>query len=203
VEQIGSIEDVIVAEVAATAYHPRTSKHSDTQSLVIIRDLLAACPILAKRAASGELVAKLRHHQQVGHNDWVIDIALGTAAGLPKPPSAGELIRLTSPTLIQIAIELKSIWTEHGKARKNRLRDFNAFHAYARQYDPKTIVAAFLVVNATELGKPQSRANYLPSSEAEIHKSSCKGDDRYIPVNSSEEQRLGLRGSGRTGRGGD
>jgi hypothetical protein len=50
-----------------------------------------------------------------------------------------------------LASNLKSIWTEHGKARKNRLRDFNAFHSYAKQYDPKTIAAAFLVVNASEL----------------------------------------------------
>lgn len=150
-EHPGSIEEVIVAEVAATAYHPRTSKHSDTQSLVIIRDLLTSCPALAQRAASGHLVGKLRHHQQVGHNDWVIDIALGTPGGSPKAPAEGQLIRLTAPAIIQIAIELKSIWTEHGKARKNRLRDFNAFHSYARQYDPKTIAAAFLVVNAAEL----------------------------------------------------
>jgi hypothetical protein len=145
-----TIEETIVADVAATAYHPRTSKHSDTQSLVIIRDLLAACPVLAKGALAGELVAKLRHHQQVGHNDWIIDIALGTPAASPTPPGSGEPIHLTAPALIQIAIELKSIWTEHGKARKNRLRDFNAFHNYAKQYDPKTVVAAFLVVNAAE-----------------------------------------------------
>jgi hypothetical protein len=81
----------------------------------------------------------------------VIDIALGTAPGPPRPPDTGDLVRLTAPTLIQIAIELKSIWTEHGKARRNRLRDFNAFHNYARQYSPKTIAAAFLVVNAAEL----------------------------------------------------
>lgn len=146
----GSIEELIVAEVAATAYHPRTSKHSDTQSSVIIRDLLAACPILAQRAATGEIVARLRHHQQVGHNDWVIDIAIGTAAGKPLPPDGPDLIRMTAPALIQVAIELKSIWTEHGKARRNRLRDFNAFHSHARQYNPKTVAAAFLVVNASE-----------------------------------------------------
>ncbi|HMK79117.1 MAG TPA: hypothetical protein VK438_05680 [Xanthobacteraceae bacterium] len=144
----GSIEDLIVAE---TAYHPRTSKHSDTQSLVIVRDLLSACPLLGKRAPTGEVVAKLRHHQQVGHNDWVIDIALGTPAGEPQRPNDGEIVRLTEPALIQIAIELKSIWTEHGKARKNRLRDFNAFHGYAHQYNPKTVAAAFLVINASEL----------------------------------------------------
>lgn len=147
----GSIEELIVAEVAATAYHPRTSKHSDAQSLVIIRDLLAACPILAKRASTGTLVGKLRHHQQVGHSDWVIDIALGTPPGVLEPPKEGALIRFTEPTLIQIAIELKSIWTEHGKARKNRLRDFEAFHSYAHDYSKKTVAAAFLVVNAAGL----------------------------------------------------
>ena len=146
----GSIEQLIVAEVASTAYHPRTSKHSDAQSLVIIRDLLAACSLLASRASTGELVGKLRHHQQVGHGDWVIDIALGTPPGNPQPPKTGDLIRFTEPTLIQIAIELKSIWTEHGKARKNRLRDFEAFHNYAHDYSQKTVAAAFLVVNAAE-----------------------------------------------------
>ncbi|HML07457.1 MAG TPA: hypothetical protein VK430_04930 [Xanthobacteraceae bacterium] len=147
----GSIEDLIVSEVATTAYHPRTSKHSDAQSLVIIRDLLAACPILAARASTGELVGRLRHHQQIGHSDWVIDVALGTAPGVPEPPKAGDLIRITEPTLIQIAIELKSIWTEHGKARKNRLRDFEAFHGHAHEYSKKTVAAAFLVVNAAEV----------------------------------------------------
>lgn len=146
----GSIEELIVAEVAATAYHPRTSKHSDAQSLVIIRDLLTSCSTLAKRASAGEIVGKLRHHQQVGHGDWVIDVALGTPSDAPEPPKEGDLIRFTEPTLIQIAIELKSVWTEHGKARKNRLRDFEAFHSYAHDYSKKTVAAAFLVVNAAE-----------------------------------------------------
>ncbi len=37
------------------------------------------------------------------------------------------------------------------KARRNRLRDFEAFHNYAHQYDPKTVAGAFLVVNSSEL----------------------------------------------------
>jgi hypothetical protein len=150
VSELTSIEELIVAEVSAAAYHPRTSKHSDSQSLVLIRDLLAMCPLLSSRAATGHLVAKLRHHQQIAYNDWVIDIALGTPAGDPVLPKKGELITLASPALIQIGIELKSIWTEHGKARKNRLRDFKAFHGHAKQYDPKTISAAFLVINASD-----------------------------------------------------
>jgi len=49
-----------------------------------------------------------------------------------------------------VAIELKSIFTEHGKARRNRLRDFSAFHNYAHSYGPKTIAWAFLLINAAE-----------------------------------------------------
>jgi hypothetical protein len=150
VTAVASIGELIVAEVTAAPYHPRTSKHSDSQSFVIVRDLLDSCALLRERASRGELVAKLRHHQQVGHADWVIDIALGSPAGSARPPDPGEAIRWTEPALIQVAVELKSIWTEHGKARRNRLRDFNSFHGYAHDYHPKTIAAAFLVVNAAE-----------------------------------------------------
>jgi len=144
------IADLIVAEVASTAYNPRTSEHSDNQSLTILRDLLAYCPLLAERAAQGEVVAKLKHHQTVGTDDWVIDIAIGSCAGRPVAPTRGEPIVQTEPAIIQIAIELKSIWTEHGKARKNRLRDFNSFHGFAHRYGPKTVAVAFLVVNAAD-----------------------------------------------------
>lgn len=100
------------------------------------------------RAERGELVVKFTHHQRVGHEDWKIDIAFGTAVGQPKPILSG--INEAPPALIQIAIELKSIWTEHGKAQKNRFRDFSAFHGHAHRCDPKIVAGAFLVVNASD-----------------------------------------------------
>jgi hypothetical protein len=146
-----AIEAELVAHLNQGGYHPRTSRHSDFQSLIIIRDLVAQCPLIAQRAANGEMVAKLRHHQQVGHADWVIDIAMGTCASIPKPSDLKTPITMTPPVIIQIAIELKSVWTEHGKARLNRLRDFNSFHGYAHQYSQDTVAAAFLVVNSAEV----------------------------------------------------
>jgi hypothetical protein len=140
----------LVAHVAAEGYHPRSSRCSDFQSRLIVRDLVTHCPKIAQGAASGRLVANLRHHQQVGHSDWVIDIAIGTCAGAPVAPAVGQHIRSSPPVIIQVAIELKSIWTEHGKARLNRLRDFNSFHAYAHQYGRDTVTAGFLVVNSAE-----------------------------------------------------
>jgi hypothetical protein len=147
-----AIEADLVAHLISGGYHPRTSKHSDFQSLIIIRDLVAQCPLIGKRATTGEIVAKLRHHQQVGHADWVIDIAIGTCAGNPIPlvDIGPDPIWMAPPVIIQIAIELKSIWTEHGKARLNRLRDFNSFHGYAHQYSQETVAAAFLIVNSAE-----------------------------------------------------
>ena len=145
-----ALETALAAYLDVEGYHPRSSKHSDFQSLIIIHDLVTQCPTLSARAARGEVVAKLRHHQQVGHADWVIDVAIGTCAGVPVPPAPGEPIRFDVPVIIQVAIELKGIITEHGKAQRNRLRDFQAFHGYAHQYDNRTVAAAFLVVNAAQ-----------------------------------------------------
>jgi hypothetical protein len=144
------LEKGIIEDLTQHGYHPRSSKHSDIQSDLIIKDLVNNCPLLRERALRGEVVAKLRHHQKVGYDDWVIDIAIGTCAGYPVSIEIDQSIRYTEPAIIQIAIELKSIYTEHKKARKNRLRDFNAFHGYAHQYDPKTVAAAFLLVNCSE-----------------------------------------------------
>lgn len=143
-----AIESEFVDYLSTKGYHPRSSDHSDFLSEVIIRDLVQQCPKLNERAARGEIVAQLRHHQTVGHDDWVIDIAMGTCPD-PPVPTLNANIRKGRPAIIQIAIELKSIMTEHGKARRNRLRDFQAFHNYAHQYHPKTVAGAFLVVNSS------------------------------------------------------
>ena len=60
---------------------------------------------------------------------------------------AGDRIHLATPAIIQIALEAKGVMTEHKKARYNRLRDLQAFHAHAHQYDPNTIAAGIIVVN--------------------------------------------------------
>lgn len=145
-----SIDEAFAQHLAESGYHPRSSKHSDFLSKLIIADLLDQCSAMRVRAARGELVAEYCHHQQVGHDDWVIDIALGSCAGKPVPPPSGQQIVLTPPAVIEVGIELKSILTEHGKARKNRLRDFGAFHGYAHHYSPQTVAAAFLVVNSAQ-----------------------------------------------------
>lgn len=167
-----AIADEFAAYLAAKGYDPRSSRHSDFLSEIILRDLVASCPPIAERAAHGEIVAKLRHRQQVGRDDWVIDIAVGTCAGAPVPPDSidlGTRIRIAPPVIIQIAIELKSVLTEHGKARRNRLRDFAAFHSHGHTYDPRTVVAAFLVINSSDVFYSPLNFGKLNRSELNSH----------------------------------
>ena len=157
-----AIADEFVQYLREKGYHPRSSRHSDFLSFIIIRELIERCPAIKTKAERGEIVAQLHHHQMVGTDDWQIDVAIGTCAGHPRPPSSfvqpsgaglsGERLAITfaPPVIIQIAIELKGVMTEHGKARRNRLRDFGAFLGHAQRYDPKTVVAAFLAVNSAD-----------------------------------------------------
>lgn len=138
----------VVHSASTEGYHPRSDRQSGAQSRAIVRDLLDRCAVLRERAQSGELVVQLTHHQRVGHENWKIDIAFGTSASR-QAPIAGS-ITTAPPVLIQIAIELKSIWTEHNKAMRNRFRDFSAFHGHAHRYNENVVAGAFLVVNASD-----------------------------------------------------
>ncbi len=146
-----AIADAFATYLAEKGYDPRSSRHSDFLSEIIVHDLVEHCPLIGERAAAGRIVARLRHHQQIGQDDWVIDIAIGTCAGSPVRPLNPASITVGPPVIIQIAIELKGVITEHGKARRNRLRDFGAFYGHGHAYDPRTVVAAFLVINSSDL----------------------------------------------------
>jgi hypothetical protein len=169
-----AITNEFVEHLIQQGYHPRSSRHSDFLSVVIIRDLLDRCPVLKTKARAGEIVTQLHHRQMVGTDDWRIDIAIGTCADQPTPPAAPSAqnqpaIRFAPPVIIQIAIELKGVMTEHGKARRNRLRDFGAFIGHAQRYDPKTVTAAFLAVNSSDCFYSQLNLGKTSRSELTYH----------------------------------
>jgi hypothetical protein len=118
-------------------YHPRSDAHSNAICKFIVEDLVVSCGPLGEKAANGEIVAAINLTQTVGHDTWNIDLALGPPAGSLTPPEPDEVIRIDKPAVVQIALEAKGIMTEHGKARRNRLRDFHAFHEHAHRYNSK------------------------------------------------------------------
>lgn len=140
----------LVDHLSENGYQPRSNAHSNTLCLGILEDLLHHCPRIARDAASGDLVAALNHTVIVNYQRWNIDLALGPPPGTPTPPDVGLPIKMTVPTEIRVAIEVKGVMTEHGKARNNRLRDLQAFHGHAHLYNQKVIAAGLVVVNVSE-----------------------------------------------------
>lgn len=137
-----------VSHLQEHRYHPRSDAHSNAICLAILQDLLMHCPCVAERAADGELVAKLNHTVKVNYQDWNIDLALGPPPGSASPPAEGE-ITMGTPAVVEVALEAKCIMTEHGKARRNRLRDLQAFHHYAHVYNQKTVAIGSIAINVS------------------------------------------------------
>jgi hypothetical protein len=128
-------------------YHPRSNKHSNELAECVVDDLIASCPAIARRSASGELVYDLNFTLFTGTAEWNVDLVMGqpTMGALERPVDGG--IRRVRPSTVQIALEIKTVMTEHHKAVKNRKRDFEAHHDHVHRYNERAIAAGLLVVN--------------------------------------------------------
>lgn len=173
-----------VEHLSSALYHPRSDAHSNALCLGVLADLCNQCRPFAKRARRGEVVAKLNHTVTVGFQNWNIDLAIGPPAGPVEPPGDDLLITEATPSVVEIAIEAKGIMTEHGKARRNRLRDLHAFHSHAHQYNPKTIAVGLLVVNVAPYYWSPTRAADNVTAHRNIEKLAAATVDlfRNLPL---------------------
>ena len=82
---------------------------------------------------------------------WNADLVVGPPTQPPEPtsPRVGPIAQ-GDPHEIWIAIDAKTIMTEHGKARRNRQRDLNSFQDILHRKSPRTIVGGLLIVNIGE-----------------------------------------------------
>lgn len=139
--------DRFVTHLREKGYHPRSSAHGNAVCEFILEDLLTSCERIAQDAAAGRLVYELNQKVIIGNSEWNIDLVLGPPpAGAQRQVSSQGIIK-TRPATIRIAIEAKTIMTEHGKARRNRQRDLDSFHQFLHRYDAEVIAAAITAVN--------------------------------------------------------
>jgi hypothetical protein len=129
-------------------YHPRSSAHGDKLCRLVLNDLLHSCSSFLNAAKHGKIVYKLNHVIDEGSpTQWNLDLVVGPPTTLSQSLLEGELIASGQPAEIWLAIDAKTVMTEHGKARRNRQRDLNSLHDILHRKDPKTIVGGLVVVN--------------------------------------------------------
>ncbi len=142
----------IVKFLATNQYHPRSSRHGDALCRFLLADLLSTCRAFAKAAERNSIVYRSNFTiDPLSPDRWNADLVVGPPTQAPEPGARRVgAIAEGFPSEIWMAIDAKTIMTEHGKARRNRQRDLNSFHDILHRKDPKTIVGGLVVVNICE-----------------------------------------------------
>lgn len=142
----------IVRYLAANRYHPRSSKHGDALCEFLLVDLLTHCEAFAAEARRDAIVYRANFTIDPNSPDrWNADLVVGPPT--QPPDSLARRIGAIAegdPDEIWMAIDAKTIMTEHGKARRNRQRDLNSFQDILHRKNPRTIVGGLLLVNIAE-----------------------------------------------------
>lgn len=147
---MSDLADIAITKyLAENGYHPRSSKHGDALCTYFLNDLLRNCPEFRRTAESGAIVFQRNYTvDPKSPTQWNVDLVIGP----PEPGFTGKEEKIGplgrgNPREIWIAVDAKTIMTEHGKARRNRQRDLNSFQDILHRKNPKTIAAGLLLVN--------------------------------------------------------
>jgi hypothetical protein len=135
-----------VKYLSETGYHPRSSKHGDKLCELLFADLMDECPAFRESVLAKNVSYDL-NYSPAGNVPlgWNIDLVIGPSSELVSS-SRQEPVRGT-PSELWVAVDAKSIMTEHGKARRNRQRDLNSLATILHMKNPKTIVGGIVVIN--------------------------------------------------------
>lgn len=152
-----------IEHLRAEGYHPRSNKHSNVLAELIVRDLLSFCEPMREKARQGKLVYALNQTLITGTATWNVDLVLGEPPPGLKVDLGDERIARSIPSTAQIAVEIKSVMTEHRKAVKNRKRDFEAHHDHVHRYNPRAIAGGLLVINGASTFKSPLRVDPEPT----------------------------------------
>lgn len=139
-------------------YHPRSSKHGEASCLAFLDDILHQSHTIREAAEAGEIVYKIDHTVGTGDSKWNTDLVIGPPANADDLEFAEEHdIAEGEPDKVWLAIDAKSIMTEHGKARRNRQRDINSFADIMHSHYPGAVTGGIILINVSDRFKSPLR----------------------------------------------
>ena len=147
----------IVRWLGKNGYHPRSGKHGAALCNFFLDDLFYSSDLLRKAAENGDVVHETDYVVGTGALRWNIDLVLGSPVSKPLFVSDEKYISRSDPKDIWLAIDAKSVMTEHGKARRNRQRDLNSLADIVKHYYPNSVVGGIVMVNVSKRFKSPLR----------------------------------------------
>jgi len=153
-----SADQNLVRYLQTAKYHPRSSAHGDKLCELVLADLLDLCVPFRTAAKQRRIVYTLNHVIDAGSpTQWNLDLVAGPPTSPQQHLKTGDAILRGEPAEIWLAVDAKTIMTEHGKTRRNRQRDLNSLHDILHRKNPKTIVGGLIVLNMAERFKSPLR----------------------------------------------
>ena len=153
-------DERIVGWLQENQYHPRSNAHGSASCLFFLDDLLHESETFAETARAGEIVYQEDYTVGQGQSRWNTDLVVGPPADdveVQTDFGDGRPIVEAEPAEVWLAIDAKSVMTEHGKARRNRQRDINSFADIMHRHHPGAVAGGVLMINLAERFKSPLR----------------------------------------------
>jgi hypothetical protein len=120
--------------------------------MYFLADLAEECEEFLDAARAGEIVYQEDYTVGEGQDRWNTDLVVGPPAAdsIQVPVETEVPIAEGEPEEIWLAIDAKSVMTEHGKARRNRQRDINSFADIMHSHYPGAVTGGILLINMAD-----------------------------------------------------
>jgi hypothetical protein len=151
-------DERIVEWLNNNQYHPRSPAHGSASCLYLLDDLLEESDKFRDAAESGEIVYQEDFTVGEGPSKWNTDLVVGPPGDDVQVTTGDDrAIAESTPEEIWLAIDAKSVMTEHGKARRNRQRDINSFADIMHRHYPGAVTGGLLLINIADRFKSPLR----------------------------------------------
>jgi hypothetical protein len=131
-------------------YHSRSDAHSVALCQYVMEDLIETCPMLGAEARAGEVAYGINLSFQFPSGKVKnLDLAVGVPVQ-PVLPVGGAVARVAQLVDLRLAMEAKSVMTEHGKSQPRVFDELSSSHEIVHHGGQEILAAGITVVNIAD-----------------------------------------------------
>jgi hypothetical protein len=120
--------------------------------------MLHESDVFREVAREGKIVYQEDHNVGEGDSKWNVDLIIGPPREEVQTEIGDDVSLVEAePEEVWLAIDAKSVMTEHGKARRNRQRDINSFADIMHSHYPGAVTGGILLINLADRFKSPLR----------------------------------------------